>query len=41
MKIVRLIRDEPEYQLIARDVEAEYQAEHERVREWLEENDML
>jgi len=26
---------------IVRDVEAKYQAEHERVRQWLEENDML
>jgi TolB-like protein len=35
------IRDEPEFQQIARNVEAKYQAEHERVRKWLEENDML
>jgi TolB-like protein len=35
------IRDEPEFQQIARDIEAKYQAEHERVRQWLEENDML
>jgi len=35
------IRDEPEYQEIVRDAEAKYQAEHERVRQWLEENDML
>jgi len=35
------IREEPEFQLIVRDVEAKYQAEHERVRKWLEENDML
>jgi tetratricopeptide (TPR) repeat protein len=35
------IRDEPEFQKIVRDVEAKYQAEHERVRQWLEENDML
>ncbi len=35
------IRDEPEFQQIVRDVEAKYQAEHERVRQWLEENDML
>ena len=26
---------------IERDVEAKYQAEHERVRQWMEENDML
>jgi TolB-like protein/AraC-like DNA-binding protein len=35
------IRDEPDFQRIARDVEAKYQAEHERVRQWLEDNDML
>ena len=35
------LRDEPEFQQIVRDMEAKYQAEHERVRQWLEENDML
>jgi TolB-like protein/lipopolysaccharide biosynthesis regulator YciM len=35
------IRNEPEFQQIVRDVEAKHQAEHERVRKWLEENDML
>jgi len=35
------IRDEPEFQQIVKDVEAKYQAEHERVRQWLEKNDML
>jgi tetratricopeptide (TPR) repeat protein len=35
------LRDEPEYQKILRNVDAKYQAEHERVRKWLEENDML
>jgi TolB-like protein/Flp pilus assembly protein TadD len=35
------IRDEPEFQQIVRDVEAKYQASHERVRQWLEENDLL
>jgi tetratricopeptide (TPR) repeat protein len=35
------IRDEPEFHQILRDVEAKYQAEHEQVRLWLEENDML
>ncbi len=35
------IRDEPEFQQIVADVEAKYLAEHERVRKWLEENDML
>jgi len=34
------IRDEPEFQQIVRDVEAKYQAEHERVRKWLEEQGM-
>ncbi len=32
------IRDEPEFQQIVREIEAKYQAEHERVRQWLEEN---
>lgn len=35
------IRGEPEFQQIVREVEAKYQAEHERVRKWLEENGML
>jgi tetratricopeptide (TPR) repeat protein len=35
------IRDEPEFQQIVQDVEAKYQAEHERVRKWLEEQGML
>ncbi len=35
------IRNEPEFQKIVRDVEAKYQAEHERVRKWLEEQGML
>jgi len=35
------LRDEPEFQQILQDVETKYQAEHERVRQWLEENDML
>jgi len=35
------LRDEPEFQQIVLDMEAKYQAEHERVRQWLEENDML
>jgi hypothetical protein len=33
------IRDEPEFKQMVRNVEAKYQAEHERVRQWLEEND--
>jgi len=35
------IRGEPELQQFLQDVEVKYQAEHERVRRWLEENDML
>jgi len=35
------IRDEPEFLQIVKDVEAKYQAEHERVGQWLEENEML
>ena len=35
------IRNEPEFQQIAKDVEAKYQAEHERVRKWLEETGQL
>ena len=35
------IWDNPEFKQIARDLEAKYQVEHERVRQWLEENDML
>jgi len=35
------LRGEPEFQQIVRDMEAKYQAEHERVRQWLVENDML
>ena len=35
------IRNEPEFQQIAKDIEAKYQAEHERVRKWLEEQGKL
>ena len=35
------IRYEREFQRIVRDIEAKYQAEHERVRQWLVDNDML
>ena len=35
------LRDDSEFQQIVKDVEVKYQAEHERVRQWLEENDML
>ena len=39
--ILDSIRDDPEFQQILHDIEAKYQAEHERIRQWLEENDML
>jgi tetratricopeptide (TPR) repeat protein len=35
------IRNEPEFQQIVEDIEAKYQAEHERVRKWLEKQGML
>jgi len=35
------IRNEPEFQKIVSEIEAKYQAEHERFRKWLEENNML
>jgi TolB-like protein/Tfp pilus assembly protein PilF len=35
------IRNEPEFQKIVSDLEAKYQEEHERVKKWLEENNML
>jgi TolB-like protein len=35
------IRNEPEFQQIVSDTEAKYQAEHERVAKWLEEQGML
>ena len=35
------IRDEPEFLKIKSELIAKYQAEHERVRQWLEENDLL
>jgi TolB-like protein len=35
------IRNEPEFQQILKDIETKYQALHERVRQWLEENEML
>jgi tetratricopeptide (TPR) repeat protein len=35
------IRNEPAFQKIVSDAEAKYQAEHERVRKWLEEQGML
>jgi molybdopterin converting factor small subunit len=35
------IRNEPGFNEIVDELEAKYQAEHERVKQWLEENDML
>jgi len=35
------LRNEPEFQQIARDVESKYQAEHERVRKWMEKQGKL
>jgi len=35
------IRNEERFQKILQNMEAKYQAEHERVRKWLEENNML
>jgi hypothetical protein len=35
------IRDEPEFILITTELENNYAIQHERVRQWLEENDML
>jgi TolB-like protein len=35
------LRDDPEFQKILHDIEAKCLAEHDRVKEWLEENDML
>ena len=35
------IRNEPAFHQIVKEMEAKYQAEHERVRKWLEEQGML
>lgn len=35
------IRDEPEFQQVVRDVEARFQVRHEKIKKWLDENDML
>jgi TolB-like protein/Tfp pilus assembly protein PilF len=39
--LFKYIRGEPQFQQIIKDMESKYQAEHERVRKWLEENNML
>jgi len=38
---IKSIRNEERYQKTLQNIEAKYQAEHERVRQWLEENEML
>jgi len=35
------VKDDPEFKDIFQEIEAKYQAGHERVKQWLEENDML
>ena len=35
------VRNHPEFKRIYKEMEAKYFAEHERIRQWLEENDML
>lgn len=35
------LRDNPEFQQILKEAEDKFNAEHERVRQWLEENEML
>jgi tetratricopeptide (TPR) repeat protein len=35
------IRNEPEFQKVAREMEAKYQAEHEKVRKWMEGHNIL
>ena len=35
------LRDDPKFLQIVRNMEAKYKAEHERVRNWLEENDLI
>jgi hypothetical protein len=35
------IRHEPEFPQNVQDIKAKYQSEHERVRQWLEDNDLL
>ena len=39
--LLNSLRNEPEFQQIVRNVEAKHQAEHERVRKWMEEKGML
>ena len=34
------LREEPEFQQIVREIEAKYEAEHERVGQWMEDNDI-
>jgi hypothetical protein len=39
--ILSSIRNEPEFQKVARVIEVKYKAEHERVKKWLEKNQAL
>jgi hypothetical protein len=39
--LLESIRNEPEYQEIYHELETKYKNTHEKVRKWLEENDML
>jgi hypothetical protein len=39
--LLESIRNEPRFQKILKNVEAKYQAEHERVEEWLKEQGMM
>ena len=36
---VDIIREDPEFEQVSEELKAKYYAEHERVRQWLEEND--
>ncbi len=38
--LIESIRDDPEFQQILRDVETKYRAEYERIRQWLQENEV-
>ncbi len=40
-QIVKLIRDEPEFQEIVKELESIVQVKHDLIKQWLEENDML
>ena len=40
-RLFESLRNEPDFQQIVRDVQSKYQSEHNRVRKWLEGNEML